>query len=126
MLPLGTSSVTRGGRGVVDGDPGGDERGQREGDHCLPPASGPLVSMATGVQEVAIGPAERWMAGGVGADPGGGAGRCSQQAAGVEVGPATGVAGPPGRGGGGAGSGGAGGRGGGRAGGAGPRRRGGV
>ena len=57
------------------------------------------MSTAAGVEEVAFGPAERRVAGGVGADPGGGAGRCLQQAAGIEVGPVAGVAGPLGGGG---------------------------
>jgi hypothetical protein len=85
MLPFGTGSVARGGGGVADGDPGGGQGGQREGeqasDHCLPPADGSPVSMAAGVQEVALGLAERRVAGGVGGDPGCGAGRCLQQAA---------------------------------------------
>ena len=98
MLPFATSSVARGGGGVVDGDPGRGDGGQRQGeqagDHCPPQADGTPVSMATGVQEVTLGLAERRVAGGIGADPGGGAGRGLQQAAAVEVGPVAGVAGP--------------------------------
>jgi len=51
------------------------------------------------VQEVAFGLAERWVASGVGSDPGGGFGGGRQQAAGVEVGRVAGVAFPVGRGG---------------------------
>ena len=55
--------------------------------------------MATGVEEVTLGLAERQVAGGIGADPGGGAGRGLQQAAAVEVGRVAGMAGPLGGGG---------------------------
>ena len=89
--------------GVVDGDPGGGEGGQGEGeqasDHCLPPADGPTVSMATGVEEVTLGLAERRVAGGISAYPGGGAGGGLQQAAAVKVGRVAGLAGPLGGGG---------------------------
>ena len=89
--------------GVVHGDPGGGDGGQGEGekagDHCLPPARGPAVGAAAGVQEVTLGLAERRVAGGVGADPGGGVGGGLQQAAAVEVGRVAGVAGPLGGGG---------------------------
>jgi hypothetical protein len=103
MLVAGAGGVARGGGGVVDGDPGGGEGGQGEGeqasDHRLPPADRPLMSIAAGVQEVTLGLAERRVAGRIGADPGGGAGRRGQQGAGVEVGPVMGVAGPFGGGG---------------------------
>ena len=83
MLPFGTSGVARGVGGVVHGDPGGGEGGQGEGeqagDHCLPPADRPAVGVAAGVQEVTLGLAERRVAGGIGADPGGGlAAACSR------------------------------------------------
>ena len=95
--------LVAGAGGVADGDPGGGEGGQGEGeqagDHCLPPADGPPVRMAAGVQEVTLGLAERRVAAGIGADPGGGLGRCLQQAAAVEVGRVAGVAGPLGGGG---------------------------
>ena len=88
---------------LCDGDPGGGDSDQGEGeqasDHCLPPADGPPVSVAAGAQEVTLGLAERRVAGGIGADPGRGVGRCGQQAAGVEVGPVAGLAGPLGGGG---------------------------
>ena len=103
MLVAGAGGVVRGGGGVVRGDPGGGDGDQGEGeqasDHCLPPADAPPVSMAAGAQEVTLGLAERRVAGGIGADPGGGVGRRGQQAAGVEVGRIAGVAGPVGGGG---------------------------
>ena len=52
------------------------------------------MSSLAGVQEVTFGLAERRVASGISADPGGGAGRCRQEAATVEVGPVAGVAGP--------------------------------
>ena len=78
---------------------GGQGQGEQASDHCLPPADGPAVSMAAGVQEVTLGLAERRVAGGIGADPGGGVGGGLQQAAAVEVGRVAGVAGPLGGGG---------------------------
>ena len=99
----GDGMLVAGAGGVVDGDPGGGDGGQGQGqqasDHCLPPADGPPVSMATSVEEVTFGLAERWVAGGVSADPGGGVGRGLQQAAAVKVGPVAGLADPLGGGG---------------------------
>ncbi len=99
----GDGVLVAGAGGVVGGDPGGGERGQGQGeqasDHRLPPADGPAVRVAAGVQEVAFGLAERRVAGGVGADPACCAGRGGQQAAAVEVGRVAGVEGPVGGGG---------------------------
>ena len=99
----GDGMLVAGAGGVVDGDPGGGDGGQGQGeqasDHCLPPADGPPVSTAAGVEEVTFGLAERRVAGGVSADPGGGVGRGLQQAAAVKVGRVAGLAGPLGGGG---------------------------
>src|SRR6185437_7010664 len=76
-----------------------DDQRHQQSDEPLPPADGPPVGVAAGVQEVAFGLAERQVAGGVGADPGGGFGRGGQQGATVEVGRVAGVAGPVGGGG---------------------------
>ena len=99
----GDRMLVAGAGGIVDGEPGGGQGGQGEsdkaGDRCPPPAHGMAVSMAAGVEEVTLGLAERRVAGGIGADPGGGAGRCGQQGAGVKVGAVAGVAGPLGGGG---------------------------
>ena len=50
-----------------------------------------VVCVVAGVQEVGFGLAERWVAGGVGGDPGGGAGGGLEEGAGVEVGGVAGV-----------------------------------
>ena len=75
---------------LLHGDPGGGDGGQGEGeqagDHCVPPARGAAAGAVAGVQEVTFGLAQRRVAGGVGADPGGGFGGGLQQAAAVEVG----------------------------------------
>ncbi len=100
---LGAGGVVH---GVLAGEEGegsdrgqADDQGHEQCDEPLPPAYGPAVGVAAGVQEVTLGLAERRVAGGIGADPGGGAGRGLQQAAAVEVGPVAGVAGPLGGGG---------------------------
>ena len=68
--------------------------GEEAGDHCVPPARGAAVSAVAGVEEVTFGLAERRVARGIGADPGGGFGGGLQQAAAVEVGRVAGVACP--------------------------------
>jgi hypothetical protein len=54
----GDGMLVAGAGGVADGDPGGGEGGQGEGeqarDHRLPPADGPPVSTAAGVEEVTL------------------------------------------------------------------------
>ena len=103
MLVAGAGGVVH---GVLAGEEGegrdrgqADDQGHEQSDEPLPSADGPPVGVAAGVQEVAFGLAERRVAGGVGADPGGGVGGGRQQAAAVEVGPVAGVAGPLGGGG---------------------------
>ena len=92
-------SVLAGGEG--DGRDRGqaDDQGHQQSDKPLPPADGPPVSMATGMQEVTFGLAERRVARGIGTDPGGGIGGSGQQGAAIEVGRVAGVAGPVGGGG---------------------------
>src|SRR4029077_17227642 len=81
----GDGVLVAGAGGVVDGHSGSGEGGQRQGeqagDHCLPPADGPPVRVAAGVQEVALGRAERRGGGGGGHGSPGGAARRRQEGA---------------------------------------------
>ena len=90
--------LVAGAGGVADGDPGGGDGDQGEGeqarDHRLPRADSPAVRTAAGVEEVTLGLAQRRVAAGIGADPGGRVGCRLQQAAAVEIGRVAGLAGP--------------------------------
>src|SRR5712691_10113263 len=98
MLPGSVGGLLGSVGGIAYGDPGGGGGGQGEGqeasDHCVSPACGAAVSAVAGAEEVALGLAQRRVARGIGADPGGGLGGSREQAAAVELGRIAGVACP--------------------------------
>src|SRR6266567_950747 len=103
MLAAGAGGVVHGGLAGDEGEGSGrgqaDYQGHKQCDEPLPSAYGPVESVVADVEEVTLGLAERRVAGGIGADPSSGSGRCLQQAAAVEVGRVAGVVCPLGGGG---------------------------
>ena len=71
-----------------------DNEDEEESDEALPPTCALALSTAAGVQEVMFDLAQGRVAGGIGADPGGGFSGGRQQAAGIKVDRIAGVAVP--------------------------------